>query len=132
MRTQLRKRRYLAVTLLCALHPLSPTTLRPSASVVSDLGQDERRGPKAQASDSPLPELVIQRRRSGYVAAFCNHKRIVALGEEDTIGLWSLDTGLLLRDLKGVKREVAAITCSPDGRVLAASSGTTIQLWDIE
>jgi len=54
----------------------------------------------------------------------------VSGGWDNTIKLWNLDTGKLVRNLSG-HSEVFSVTFSPDGQTLASSSkDNTIKLWN--
>jgi WD40 repeat protein/nucleoside phosphorylase len=63
--------------------------------------------------------------------AFSPDGRVLALASDDqTVRLWSPDTGKLLRALEGHSQGVRNLAFSPDGRVLAsASDDKTVRLW---
>lgn len=57
--------------------------------------------------------------------------RIVASGIGQSIQLWSLETGRLVRSLQGHQHRISAIAFSPDGSTLASGSlDGTVQLWN--
>src|SRR5262249_42286685 len=60
-------------------------------------------------------------------AAFTPGGRAVATASEDGVSVWEVATGTLRFRSKGA----ALVSCSPDGRVLAADGGTTVRLIDL-
>jgi parallel beta-helix repeat protein len=66
--------------------------------------------------------------------AFSPDGKILASGSWDnTIKLWDVATGTLLRTLQGHTSSVYSVAFSPDGKILASGSlDGTILLWDVE
>jgi len=81
------------------------------------------------------PELVVQNGHSGDIAsiAFSPDGCILASGSWDnTIKLWDVRKGLLIRTLEGHYNCVQRVVFSSDGKRLAsASADTSIMLWDV-
>jgi WD40 repeat protein len=115
--------------------------------------------PKAQTApaDSQKPEAVLQvgHRRAIRSIAFSPDGRWLASGAKDnTIKIWDVASGRLLRTLYGHGSPVNALSASPDGKLLASGSGkaydiryaklffeggqvggvsedTTVRIWDV-
>ncbi len=65
--------------------------------------------------------------------AFSPDGRTIASASGDNIiQLWDVDTGELLRRLKGHKDWVFRVAYSPDGDTLASGGGRNINLWDAD
>jgi WD40 repeat protein len=84
----------------------------------------------AQTAPAELlkPETVIQvgHRRAIHAASFSPDGRWMASGaKDDTIKIWEVATGRLLRTLYGHGGPVNALAVSPDGRFLASGGGDT-------
>jgi WD40 repeat protein len=60
--------------------------------------------------------------------------QLIASGSEDnTIKLWNLRTGQLLRTLTGHSEGIRSVAISPDGKLLASGSDDkTIKLWNLD
>ncbi|MFO0912757.1 MAG: hypothetical protein U0795_07360 [Pirellulales bacterium] len=69
----------------------------------------------------------------GYVAYSPDGKTLAVWSRSydptDEIRLWDVPSGKLRATLR--PRGVAALAFSPDGKMLATSTGATIQLWDV-
>jgi WD40 repeat protein/uncharacterized caspase-like protein len=87
------------------------------------------------ASWTQRPELVVQVGHSQLVCsvAFSADSRTLASGSWDnTIKLWDVGTGRLMRTLIGHSSDVSSVAFSPDGKTLASGSDDlTIKLWDV-
>jgi len=60
-------------------------------------------------------------------------KTIASGSSDDTIKLWEVSTGKLIKTLTGHNKYVSSVAFSPDGKTIAAGSGDeTIKLWLIE
>jgi WD40 repeat protein len=80
------------------------------------------------ASDAERPEAVLQvgHRRAVHALAFSPDGRWLATGGKDnTIKIWEVSSGHLLRTLYGHGSPVNALSVSPDGKLLASGSGKT-------
>ena len=81
------------------------------------------------------PELVLQAGHQGSINALAispDGKWLISAGQDSTIKIWSLQTGILLRTLYGHNAQVVDIAISPDGRYVAsASEDGTARLWNV-
>ena len=68
-----------------------------------------------------------------YSVAFSPNSEIIASGSEDeTVKLWSLEDGSLIRTLDGHTDWVISVTFSPDGKLLGTGSyDGTVKLWRV-
>jgi WD40 repeat protein len=57
--------------------------------------------------------------------------RLASGGDENTIRLWNLATGVETGSLVGKFSSVNALCALPDGRLASATDGDSIQLWDL-
>jgi WD40 repeat protein len=86
---------------------------------------------QSSAGASQLPEAVLQtgHRRAVRAIAFSPDGRWLASGAKDnTIKIWEVSTGRVLRTLHGHGSAVNAVAISPDGRLLASGSGNTFDV----
>ncbi len=59
-------------------------------------------------------------------------KTIASGNDDETIHLWDVDTGKLIKILPGHSRRVWQVAFSPDGKTIASGSGDgTVLLWDV-
>ena len=81
------------------------------------------------------PRLVVQAGHSnaiGSVAFSPDGKTIVTGSGDDTLKLWDVASGRLLRIFTGHSKRVSSVAFSPSGKMLvSASFDKTLRLWDI-
>ena len=59
-------------------------------------------------------------------------KFLASGSDDDTIKLWDLQTGKLIKSFEGHTKIIEAIAFSPDGKYIAsASDDMTVELWDV-
>ena len=123
-------RRWIAIALLSILN-LSLTSGLAQSSGQEKRGielstESTRSSQQAPVPSSAKPELVIQAGHTKPIntVAFSPDGRWLASGgKDDTIKIWDISTGYLLRTLYGHSSNVNAIAVSPDGKFLASASG---------
>ncbi|WP_348228836.1 protein kinase domain-containing protein [Trichocoleus desertorum] len=66
--------------------------------------------------------------------AMSSRKQILASGSlDDTIKVWNLQTGSLIRTLPGHLKAVNSVAISPDGQLLVSGSDdTTVKIWNLQ
>jgi WD40 repeat protein len=81
------------------------------------------------------PELYMQKKHDGEITSVVftpDGKTLASTGEDKTIKLWDVATGIELRTIPAHTGEVNALALSVDGKTLASGSDDhTIKLWDI-
>ena len=79
------------------------------------------------------PKTLRGREDWVYSVAFSSDGQILASGSFDnTIKLWRVSDGSLIRTLRGHKSSVCSVVFSPDGQILASGSyDKTIKLWRV-
>lgn len=92
-------------------------------------------GPLA-AQELPKIEVVPQVGHSAWVWSFAmstDGKTGLSSSRDNTIKVWDLETGQLVRSLFGHSNGVTAVALSPDGkRAISTGWDLTIKYWDIE
>jgi hypothetical protein len=82
-----------------------------------------------------LQPLRALRGHGGSVHAVAFHpdgKRVLTGSSDNTIGVWSLESGALLFQLEGHTDSVRGLLCLRDGKTLISSSDdATIRIWDL-
>jgi len=82
-----------------------------------------------------LPEFVLQNGHSGsvYSVAFSADGEILASGSDDnTVKLWEIASGRLLRTIEGHSDDVTSVAFSLDGKTLASGGeDNVVKLWEV-
>jgi WD40 repeat protein len=105
------------------------------ASVSSDgevkLWDATRLGEKGKPQE-PLRTLLAHSPGACLNVAFSpDGKRLATGGQEYTVKIWDVETGEVLRTLRGHNGDVYTVAFSPDGRwVASAGEDSTVKVWD--
>lgn len=60
-------------------------------------------------------------------------KHLISGADDQTVKIWELETGRLIRTLQGHSDAISSVAISPDGKKIASSSDDkTVKLWDVE
>ncbi len=79
-----------------------------------------------------LRHLLRHDKRIPRIAFDPASKVIATVSDDDTAGIWSLETGKLLHRLEGHRAGVWSLAFSPDGRLLATgASDATARIWNV-
>jgi WD40 repeat protein len=110
--------------------------LRKVAHVETDLVNQFENNPSILNQNSPLAELqtlVGHQGRVWSIAFSPDGQTLVSCGEDCTIRLWDVATGICHSVWQAHSRWVRSVAFSPDGQTLASSSyDQTIKLWDVK
>ncbi|KAG2745740.1 WD40 repeat-like protein [Suillus brevipes Sb2] len=63
------------------------------------------------------------------VAVFPDMRRMVTGSWDETLRIWDLETGVVLKKMEGHSSKVWALAVSPDGQIIAGSDGGEIFAW---
>jgi WD40 repeat protein len=96
-----------------------------SASLIMSAGS-------ASALVSAPVEIVSQTPHTGIsVVAFSPDATLVLSGGDETLKIWDVATGNLIRTFDVNSGHVHSAAYSPDGRYIASGSDTALKLWDV-
>ncbi len=80
------------------------------------------------------PELVIPTNHSGEINDVCispDSKYVITASDDNTVKLWELQTGRLIRTLVGHIDEVYAVCFFDDGKYIISADGELICVWQL-
>lgn len=64
--------------------------------------------------------------------AVLDARRVVTGSDDGSVMVWDVDSGALLRELRGHAGPVRAVAALPGGRVVSGSDDATLRIWDVE
>ncbi len=123
------KFKYLKILTIIALSTFNiACTNRPSSTKAESL-------PKPVSKQQPINQVIFT--LSGHsesvqaIAITPNGETLVSGSYDNTVKLWNLKTGKLIKTLEGHKEAVTSVAITPDGQILASGSNdNTVKVWD--
>lgn len=96
------------------------------------------RSPSGQSSSAGLVNLMLEKTFLDTAPVWAvilspDEKRVIGGGANQTIKIWSIETGQVLKTLSGHRDVVRSLVLTPDGKTLISGSGDrTIKIWDLQ
>ncbi len=86
-------------------------------------------------SRAQIPELVSENGHLGVINAVVfspDGKTLASASDDQTVKLWELSTGNVLRTFRGHTSNVTSCDFSPDGNnIVSGSNDETVRVWDV-